>query len=279
MARFGPKPGRKPKAPNFGRLPSGSALEKQPATGAPSCPASLTPAQKTVFRTTVNELAATKGWLQPADRAVLRAFAIHTVNFLNAQKHRDLEGDVLDTCDKHGEVGQKTSQWVFIAQKESMMAMQAGDRLGLNPSSRETLHVEPPKQFGVFDPLRPPDPFRAPKSTPPYNVLKERERLTQTVYQRETVTSSSPDLVPVVGNDPPAGAVVEGQAAHVIEVQPDPVDQDPVVPQDIEQPVPVATVEPDPTETQPDDVQPHSDDLAETPVKKKTVNWPFPRVP
>lgn len=214
MGRFGPKGGRKPKPPILGVLPSGTALEKQPVAGAPSCPASLTNAQKTVFRTTVNELAATPGWLQRADRAVLVAFAVHTVNFRNAQKHRDLEGDVLDTCDKHGEVGQKTSQWVFIAQKESILAMQAGDRLGLNPSSRETLHVEPPK-FGGLDLLTPPPPMR-----PPYmNVLKARESLTQTVYKRETVQVAA---VP----DP----IIEIQPDQVVEGQPDPVSQDPVVP-------------------------------------------------
>jgi hypothetical protein len=59
----------------------------------------------------------------------------------------------------------------------------------------------------------------------------------------------------------------------VVEVPPDPV-----VPLAVDAVVvipPAAELEP--TETQPEDVQGQGEAVVETPVQKKTVNWPLPR--
>lgn len=220
--RLASTPGPKPnlKKNSLKKLGSGRNSKDrelpQPKTEIPSCPNKLTSEAKTIWRTTVAELSLMPGFLARCDREILANFCRHTANADAAQKERDLHGDVW---------GAKVSPYVRIQQRESELAAKCGDRLGLNPASRVALHLEAaPQRPSFFDPLMPP-PLGAMRE----RLLQARESLTQTVYQRTVqamaVTSNPPDPVPV---DPAAGAVVEGQAAHVVEVQPDPVDQQPV---------------------------------------------------
>jgi hypothetical protein len=206
-----------------------------------------------VFRTTVAELAATPFWLQRCDRAALMAFSVHTVNFRIAQRHVDLEGLV---------VSGKVSPWAITAQKESSLATALGCLLGLNPSSRETLHVESPKPPGP-DQLTPPNRHVSLERT-----LSLTE--TETVFQQDLEAPGLFDPVvevqpePVVVTPPAAGSdpVVESPAAAAVAESDD-----------------VATVEPGPTVIPLEGVQLQGEPVAEAPVKKKTVNWPFPRFP
>jgi P27 family predicted phage terminase small subunit len=205
-------------------------------SSAPACPASLTEPQKTVYRTVVRELSANPDYLQLADRATLMAFAVHTSNFRIAQRHVDVDGAVIS-----GKEGPKVSPWALLAQKESSLALAFSDRLGLSPSSRQTLHVEPPRPSGP-DFLTPPPPSR-----PPHVTLERTISMTETVVQEV----EAPGLF-----DPPDPVV-----SLVIE---------PVV-------VTPPAAELDPTGAQPEDVQGQGEAVVETPVKKKTVDWPFPR--
>jgi len=227
----GTKPGPKPKKPWARAIVA--ADEAGNKSGAPSCPASLSVSQKTIFRTTVNELAATPGWLQLADRAALMAFAVHTSNFRIAQRHVDVEGLV---------VSGKVSAWAVIAQKESSLATALGDRLGLNPSARETLHLPPPPRSG-------PDPLMPPRSQ--FNRVSVERTLSLT--ETETLVQEPEDKSLFDLPDPVVSLVIE-----------------PVV-------VTPPAAELDPTGAQPEDVQGQGEAVAETPVKKKTVDWPFPR--
>jgi len=243
--RFGPRPGPKPRRP-FATHVIVATNEPGSKAEVPSCPASLTSAQKVVYRTTVAELASTKGWLQRADRACLVAFSIHTVNFRAAQKHVDTEGSVFNVLDKNGQItGQRVSKWVEISQAESALAVKCGDRLGLNPSSRQTSHVEPQRPQGP-DELTPPN----------RHVSLERTlSLTETVFQ-EPEDKSLFDLPDPVDQD------------KVVPPAIDPVVELPTAAEPVANPDDVATVEPSSAEA-----------VAEAPVKKKTVNWPFPRFP
>jgi len=252
--RLASTPGPKPnlKKNSLKKLGSGRGSKDrelpQPKTEIPSCPNKLTSEAKTIWRTTVAELSLMPGFLARCDREILANFCRHTANADAAQKDRDLHGDVW---------GAKVSPYVRIQQRESELAAKCGDRLGLNPAARVALHLETASKspsFG-FDPLMPP-PLGAMRE----RLLQARESLTQTVYKRETVqVAAVPD------------SIIEIQPDQVVEVQPDPVDQDPAVP--------VTNADSSPTETQPEDVQPQGEAVAETPVKKKTVNWPLPRFP
>jgi phage terminase small subunit len=237
--RYGGKPGPKPRKPWAERAIVASD-EPGSKSSAPACPASLTEKQKTVFRTTVAELAATKGWLQPADRAALMAFAVHTSNFRIAQGHVDVDGAVI-----FGKEGPKVSPWALLAHRESSLALAFSDRLGLSPSARQTLHVEPPRPQGP-DELTPPN----------RHVSLERTlSLTETVFQ-EPEDKSLFDLPDPVDQDKVVSPVI------------DPVVELPTAAEPVANPDDVATVEPSSAEA-----------VAEAPVKKKTVNWPFPRFP
>jgi P27 family predicted phage terminase small subunit len=242
----GGKPGPKPRKP-FGRAIL-AADEPGLKSTAPACPAQLTEKQKTIFRTTVAELAATPGWLQPADRATLMAFAIHTSNCRIAQRHVDQEGAVVS-----GKDGPKISPWAIQAQKESSLALAFSDRLGLSPASRQTLRLEPPRPEGLPDPLMPPRSHFE-------HVKLERtlSTLTETVFQE----LDAPDA--------------PGLFDTVVEVQPDPV-----VPLVIEADVPILPVAGSgPPEVPLEAVQLQGEAVATTESDKKakkTVNWPFPR--
>jgi hypothetical protein len=218
----------------------------------------LTQSQKTCFRTTLAELAATPGWIQRVDRACLVAFAIHSSNFRAAQKHRDLEGDMFNVLDKNGQViGQRVSEWVHVAQKESELAMKLQDRLGLNPSSRETSHVEPPKPPG-FDWLTPP------RSSPPlpHVTLERTLSLTETLVQ-ETEAPGLFDPVPVVEvSTDPVVPVLESPAAAAVVESDD-----------------VATVEPGPAGVPLEAPNVQGEAVAEAPVRKKTLDPFFSRFP
>ena len=269
MGRFGPKGGRKAKPPSFGQ----SRVKNQDTStpGLPSCPAALSEAAKTVFRTTVRELASTPQWLQRADRLVLMELAVHTVRWKDANKHRDQEGDVLVIRDKNGLViGQKLSEFVHISQKEADIIMKLSDRLGMNPASRTTSHVEPPRVQGLYDPLMPP------RSNFEHMKLERTLSLTETLVQQDP--EDDMNLF-----DPVVDVLPESVVPLVIE---------PVVPvvespaaAGVAEPEPVAAVEPelaaesDPTGVFFAGAQVPVEAVAEAAVKKQTVHWPFPRFP
>lgn len=244
MGRFGPKPGPKKRKP-FGIRAIVAPDEPGSHSGAPSCPANLTEPQKTCFRTVVRELSETPGLLQRADRACLTQFATHFSNWKIAQKHRDLEGDVLDVRDRNGQViGQKLSEFVHISQKEAEIVMKLGDRLSLNPSARETLHVPSPPPQGLPDPLMPP----------------RRLSLERTISVTETL-AQEPDL---------------SLFDSLVEVQPDPVDQDKIVP--VVEPEPIVPVESPAAavESPAAELEPVVEPEEVAPVKKTERPWPFP---
>jgi P27 family predicted phage terminase small subunit len=157
--RFGPKPGPKPKRNALKALTAGRVPEKdtaQPKAGVPSCPRWLPQGARTEWRRIVAEFATVPGWLTLADRSVLAAYCVHYSNWRDAEERVIIEGAVVDACDKHGAVvGTRANPWVAIAQKECELMTKAGDRLGLSPGARSTLHVLVP-QKPVRDLLQPP---------------------------------------------------------------------------------------------------------------------------
>jgi len=251
--RYGTKPGPKPKKPWARAIVV--ADESGNKSSAPACPASLTEPQKTVYRTVVRELSANPDYLQLADRATLMAFAVHTSNFRIAQRHVDVDGAVI-----FGKEGPKVSPWALLAQKESSLALAFSDRLGLSPSSRQTLHVEPPRPQG-------PDFLTPPRSSPPPHVSRTLS-LTETVYEEPEDKSlfDLPDPVVPLAIEPVVPLVVESPAAAAVSD-----------PDDVAAVEPEPAAELDPTGAQPEDVQGQGEAVAEVPVKKRTVNWPLPR--
>lgn len=234
--RFGSTPGPKPKKNALKTLATGARLvandEVQPKAGVPSCPNWLSQAGKTEWRRILLEFATVPGWITLADRSVLASYCQHGANWRNAEEHVAVEGAVIDACDKHGNViGTKANPFVAIAQKESELMTKAGDRLGLSPGARSTLHVIPKQQGSSADPLMPP------RATPPPHISVEHKKA-------RTIQPDPPDPIVEVPPEPE------------VEVQPDPVPD-----------VPVANAVPDPTGTSPEDVQEQGEVVAEASVE------------
>lgn len=285
--RYGSRPGPKPRKNAMKTLTTGAVSflaneDLQPPASLPSCPNRLSPGAKVEFRRMLTEFKTVEGWVTRADRAVLGFYCQHYANSLEAEEHVAVEGAVIQALDRHGNpAGTRVNPWALYAQKESELCGRFANMLGLSPGARSTLHVTP-KHVG-------PDLLTPPKSHRPDPLMPPKS--THMSVERKKSRTKQPD---------PPDPIVEIQPVQVVEVQPDPVSQDPVVPgtdpaagasnnQDgqpadlpVEPPAAGAALViagSDPTETPPPDLPGQGEAVAETPVKKKTVNWPFPRFP
>lgn len=164
MGRRGPHP-----KPNALRQLAGQPLKPNtpiPQAGVPTCPNWLKGEAKSEWRRVVAELVAIPDLLTLVDRSVLASYCQHYARWREAERAIDKDGSIIDIIGKHGEVvAKQPSPWVGISHKECELMTKAGDRLGLNPSSRSSIHL-PSKQKHSNDPLKPPKtdvPLRPPQ--------------------------------------------------------------------------------------------------------------------
>jgi P27 family predicted phage terminase small subunit len=148
--------GRTPK-PTALRLLQGKAghrpinrAEPRPAPGRPTCPRELSQAGRREWRYAVKELAG-MGLLARADRAVIAGYAQSEADYLENLAWCQQNGSTVVMRDEKGAVKwiQEAPQW-RMAQKHLEKVRQFAAELGLSPSARTRIHVQPrEKENGI----------------------------------------------------------------------------------------------------------------------------------
>ena len=136
--------GRKPKPSklralygNAGKRPLNDS-EPQPARAVPRCPAHLTKTARTEWHRLVKELDAV-GLLTNMDRGTLAMYCQAWGDHVDAQEMIKKTGVVL--LNKEGNLHR--NPYYFVSNKAVEQMCKLGPLLGLDPSSRSRLHVEP----------------------------------------------------------------------------------------------------------------------------------------
>lgn len=147
--------GRKPKPThlkllegNPGRRPINGA-EPQPTAGPPSCPAHLNPSGKAEWKRLARELQAI-GILTQIDRGVLAGYCQSWGRWVEAERKLKESPALIRTPAGYVQL----SPWLTIANRERELMLRFMAELGLTPSSRTRLNVQPPvKKPWEFDAL------------------------------------------------------------------------------------------------------------------------------
>ena len=139
--------GRKPKPThlkllegNPGHRPINGA-EPKPTAGLPTCPAHLNPSAKAEWKRLVQELEAI-GILTRIDRAVLAGYCQAWGRWVEAERKLAESPPLLRTPAGYVQL----SHWLTIANREREFMLRYMTELGLTPSSRTRLSVQPPVQ-------------------------------------------------------------------------------------------------------------------------------------
>jgi P27 family predicted phage terminase small subunit len=135
--------GRKPKPTELKRLagnPGKRALPKnepRPADTMPKCPSHLAKAAKKKWRELAPELHRL-GLLTIVDQMALAAYCQAWASWIEAEKHLEDEGRVIDT-----DYGQQQNPWVHVSAKAVKQMQSFGAEFGLSPSTRSRVNTKP----------------------------------------------------------------------------------------------------------------------------------------
>ena len=137
--------GRKPKPTalkliegNPGRRPINDC-EPRPPADPPSCPAHLAPSAKAEWKRLARDLSGC-GLLTKADRAALAVYCQSWGRWVEAEKKLTETPTLLKTPSGYVQV----SPWLTIANRERELMVRYMAELGLTPSSRTRISLDPP---------------------------------------------------------------------------------------------------------------------------------------